>query len=54
MNEREEKDNQRDLEIDFINQKRGVPFELSEEESLLYGYTQNVTLKVLEDIKLRS
>jgi len=53
MNERDEKENQRDLEIDFINQKRGVPFELSAEESLLYEYRQDVTLKVLEDINLR-
>jgi len=53
MNERDEKGNQRDIEIDFINQKRGVPLELSEDESLLYEYRQDVTLKVLEDIKLR-
>eukprot|EP00826_Nyctotherus_ovalis_P018455 TRINITY_DN1552_c0_g1_i17.p1 TRINITY_DN1552_c0_g1~~TRINITY_DN1552_c0_g1_i17.p1 ORF type:complete len:341 (-),score=108.51 TRINITY_DN1552_c0_g1_i17:46-1068(-) len=51
MSEREEEECQKDIEIDFINQKRGVPFELSPEESLLYGYTQSVTLKVLENIK---
>lgn len=51
MEEREEKECERDVEIDFINQKRGVLFELTAEENLLYGYSQGVTLKLLESIR---
>lgn len=48
MARREEGSNLTDIEIDYINQKRNVPFPLSPEEELLYGYSQDVTLKVLE------
>ena len=31
-----------------MNQKRNIPFELSDEEKILYTYSQSVTLKLLE------
>jgi len=39
------------MEIDYMNKKRNIPYELSEEEKLLYGYTQGITLKQLEEMK---
>ncbi len=36
-----------DLEIDYMNQKRGIQLELSGAEELLYSYTQSVTRKQL-------
>ncbi len=39
-----------DAEIDFMNQKRNIPFELSAEETLLYTYAQNITRALLEEM----
>lgn len=33
-----------------MNKKRGIPFELTAEESLLYGYGKEITQEVLEDM----
>ena len=51
MENREEKECQRDIEIDFINNKRDIALILSPEESLLYGYSRTITLKQLEEMK---
>jgi len=37
-----------DLEIDYMNKRRGISFTLSPEENLLYGYGSNITLEILE------
>jgi len=34
-----------------MNQKRNISLELSEEEKLLYSYSQGITLKLLEGMK---
>ena len=34
-----------------MNKKRGIPAELSDIENMLYIYSQNVTGKVLEEIR---
>ena len=40
----------RDIEIDYMNQKRGISFELTKEEDLLYGYGAIITIELLEEI----
>ncbi len=40
-----------DIEIEYMNQKRGIPTELSAEETQLYTYSQSITLKLLQDIR---
>jgi len=40
-----------DLEIDYMNKKRNINLELSEEEKLLYTYSQGITMKLLEEMK---
>ena len=34
-----------------MNKRRNIPNELTEEETLLYKYSQGVTLKLLQSIK---
>ncbi len=52
MGERtEEKPCTSDLEIDYMNKKRNIALELSEEEQLLYTYSQGVTFKLLESMR---
>jgi len=48
---REEKISMADIEIDYINNKRNIPFHLSPEEQLLYSYRQDITPKQLEIIR---
>ena len=48
---RDEKECHRDVQIDYINEKRGISLELSKEEKLLYSYSQGITLKQLEQIR---
>lgn len=39
-----------DAEIEYMNKKRGISAELTEEESLLYGYGKDITQEVLEEM----
>ena len=48
MNGREAKECIADLEIEYMNKQRNIPAELSEEEKLLYAFSQNVTLQLLQ------
>jgi len=50
MADREEKPCAGDAEIDYMNQKRNIPFELSAEETLLYTYSQKITRATLENM----
>lgn len=51
MSKREPDESLADIEIDYVNKKRNIPFHLSPAEELLYGYTQGVTLKELEGMR---
>jgi len=51
MSKRDEEISITDIEIDYINQKRNIPFQLTAEEEMLYGYSQDITLKQLEVIR---
>ena len=42
--------NEKDAEIDYMNAKRSIPYELSETEQLLYTFSQGVTLQELEQL----
>ena len=50
MTDREEKLSVEDAEIEFMNKKRNISFELSEEEKLLYTYSQTITHKLLQSM----
>ena len=39
-----------DVEIDYMNEKRKIPSELSAEERLLYTYSQGITRQLLESM----
>ena len=42
-----------DVEIDFINKKRKIPFVLTDIENKLYGYSESITRKLLEEMKIQ-
>lgn len=53
IGERGEKTCITDVEIDFVNQKRNIPLALSNEEKRLYNYSQNITMELLEEMKVK-
>ena len=40
-----------DIEIDFMNKKRHISAVLTDVETILYGYSQDVTIELLENMK---
>ena len=51
IGDREEKECVTDVEIDFMNKKRNIPLFLDNERKLFYGYSQNITMSLLEEMK---
>ena len=50
MKAREEESCMTDIEIEFMNKKRHIEFELTPEEILLYTYSRDVTGQKLEEL----
>ena len=52
MEKREVKESLTDIEIDYQNQRLKINTKLSEREIFLFKYSQEVTMKFMEDIPI--
>lgn len=53
ISERDPQENIADKKIDFINMKRNIPSKITEEQKLLYNYSQHITPKILKEITIK-